>query len=46
MNDPHVEALVYRIEHIERVRYQVEAPFGHDTPSFSVRIEGGLAGSR
>lgn len=43
MNDPHVEALVFRIEHDERVCYEVAATFVHKTPSFCVRIEGGLA---
>lgn len=43
MNDPHVEALVYRVEHGPNVDYDKAEPLEHDTQTFSVRIEDGQA---
>jgi hypothetical protein len=43
MNDPHVEALIYHVEHGADVNYEKAAPLEHDTPEFSLRVENGCA---
>lgn len=43
MNDPHVDALHYRIAHNENVSYQRAAPLEHRTDLFTIRIESGTA---
>jgi hypothetical protein len=43
MNDPHVEALHYRIKHAPDVDYERAEPLKHEEPSFSVSIENGEA---
>lgn len=43
MNDPHVEALVYRVQHGATVDYDKAEPLEHDTPCFTVRVENGRA---
>lgn len=43
MNDPHVEALHYSVQHAENVDYDQASPLSHDTPDFTVRIENGRA---
>jgi hypothetical protein len=39
MNDPHVEALHYVVEHGDDVEYEKAPPLEHDTSDFVVRIE-------
>jgi hypothetical protein len=39
MNDPHVEALLYRVEHGACVDYDKAKPLEHDTPIFNVLVE-------
>ena len=39
MNDPHVEALIYRVEHRENVNYERATPLEHDGEHCRVRIE-------
>ena len=41
MNDPHVEALIYIIEHGSNVTYDDATPVAFDRPGFYVRIEDG-----
>ncbi len=41
MDDPHVVALVYKIEHGRSVDYQEADPQDHEADNFSVRIEDG-----
>ena len=41
MNDPHVEALIYIIEHGSNVTYDDAAPVEFDRPGFHARIEDG-----
>lgn len=41
MNDPHVVALIYKIEHGRSVCYQEAEPQDHEADNFSVRIEDG-----
>ncbi len=43
MNDPHVEALHYRIKHAVSVDFDKASPLEHEEPGFSVRIEKGQA---
>ena len=43
MNDPHVVALVYRIEHDESIDYARAATLCHDDPRFQLRVEDGKA---
>jgi hypothetical protein len=39
MNDPHVEALHYRIKHADSSDYDKAPPLKHEEPDFSTRIE-------
>lgn len=39
MNDPHVEALIYRVEHRVNVNYERATPLEHDGEHFDVRIK-------
>ena len=39
MNDPHVEALFYRIEHADSVDYSVSPPLVQEADEFRVKIE-------
>ena len=41
MNDPHVEALHYRIKHADSVDFDKAPPLEREEPGFSVRIENG-----
>ena len=41
MNDPHVEALVYSIEHAESYDYSDSAPVNLEIEDFKVRVENG-----
>ena len=41
MNDPHVVALYYRIEHLSSVDYSRTEPTCHEEEGFSIRIEDG-----
>ena len=41
MNDPHVVALYYRIEHLSSVDYSRAEPTCHEEEGFSIRIEDG-----
>jgi hypothetical protein len=43
MNDPHVEALHYRIKHADSVDFDKASPLEHEELAFSVRIEKGHA---
>jgi hypothetical protein len=43
MNDPHVQALHYRIKHADSVDFDKAPPLEHEEPGFSVRIEKGQA---
>ena len=43
MNDPHVEALHYRLKHSEGVDYAKAKPLEHQEPGFSIRIDNGRA---
>jgi len=43
MNDPHVVALIYRVEHRPTVSYDKAEPLEHDGPSFRIRVKGGRA---
>jgi hypothetical protein len=43
MNDPHVAALLYRIEHSPMYSYEDTLPYEHDLPEFRIRIEGAQA---
>jgi len=43
MNDPHVEALHYRIRHADSVDFDKALPLEHEEPGFSVQIEKGHA---
>lgn len=43
MNDPHVEALYYRVKHANSVDYDKALPLEHVEPQFSIRIEKKLA---
>jgi hypothetical protein len=43
MNDPHVAALLYRVEHSPFVSYDKAEPFTDDLPEFRIRIEGRTA---
>ena len=39
MNDPHVEALFYKVEHADSVDYSVSPPVVQETDVFRVKIE-------
>lgn len=39
MNDPHVKALLYRVEHASTFNYEQAEPFDRDFPEFHIRIE-------
>lgn len=41
MNDPHVEALLYRVRHNESVDYTNASPLQHEEADFRIRIEDG-----
>jgi hypothetical protein len=41
MNDPHIEALHYRIKHASTVDFENAPPVEHPGPGCSVRIENG-----
>ena len=41
MNDPHVVALNYRIEHCSSVGYDNAAPLQHSEEAFDIHVEGG-----
>jgi len=43
MNDPHVEALRYRVKHAEDVDYSKAKPLEHEEAGFQIRIENGRA---
>jgi hypothetical protein len=43
VNDPHIEALIYRIGHKESVNYANAAPLEHAESDFIIRIERGRA---
>ena len=43
MNDPHVVALLYRVEHGESVSYNEAEPLVHDEPAFRLKVEEKLA---
>lgn len=43
MNDPHVEALHYRLKHNGDVDYAKAKPLEHQEPGFSIRIDNGRA---
>src|SRR5438045_7244447 len=43
LNDPHVEALHYKITHAATVDFDQASSLAHDEPHFTVRIEGGRA---
>ena len=43
MNDPHVVALVYRVEHDDSVHYRDAHPIDHEEERFRVRISDGMA---
>ena len=43
MNDPHVEALHYRLKHSDGVDYTKAKPLEHQEPGFSIRIDKGRA---
>ncbi len=43
MTDPHVVALIYRVEHRPTVSYDKAEPLQHDGPSFRIRVKGGRA---
>ena len=38
MNDPHVVALIYKLEHGQAVDYREAKPIGHEEPDFHVKI--------
>jgi hypothetical protein len=42
-NDPHVAAILYRIEHSTAFSYENAQPLSCDLPEFRIRIEGGQA---
>lgn len=39
MNDPHVQALIYRVDHDSSVDYEQASPLEEDRPNFRVRVE-------
>jgi hypothetical protein len=39
MNNPHVRALLYRVEHSSIFSYENAQPFADDLPEFRIRIE-------
>jgi hypothetical protein len=41
MNDPHVDALIYRVEHGDDVNYDAAPPMKYENEVFTVRIERG-----
>ena len=43
MNDPHVEALIYRVEHGPGVDYDKAEALEYETPSFNIRVDSGKA---
>ena len=43
MNDPHVEALIYMVEHDRSVRYKDETLVEFERPKFRVKLEDGRA---
>lgn len=43
MNDPHVEALFYRINHAENVHYTRAKPLTHQCRNFSIQLKDGIA---
>ena len=43
MNDPHVEALIYVVEHDSTVSYENATPIEFEHPEFRVRVEDGHA---
>ena len=43
MNDPHVAALVYRLEHGSSKLYDEAKPLIHTTPEFTIRVDNGQA---
>ena len=40
MNDPHVVALMYRIEHNPSINYAAAPPLAHEEAKFGISIEG------
>jgi hypothetical protein len=43
MNDPHIEALYFKVKHAGYIDYHKAAPLSHETVGFAVRIESGRA---
>lgn len=43
MNDPHIQALIYRVVHSQNVQYEKAVPFEHDGPRFRVTVDNGIA---
>ena len=43
MNDPHVEDLIYVVEHDSTVSYENATPVEFEHPEFRVRVEDGHA---
>jgi hypothetical protein len=43
MNDPHVVAVLFRVDHADSSDYDNAPPLEHDKPDFSIRIEKGQA---
>jgi hypothetical protein len=43
MNDPHIQALHYRIRHADSVDFDNAPPLEHNEPEFAVRLEKGRA---
>ena len=39
MNDPHVVALIYRVDHGNSIDYSKAAPLNHDEPGFRLTVE-------
>ena len=39
MNDPHVEALIYVVEHVETVKYDSATSIEFDRPAFHGKVE-------
>jgi hypothetical protein len=43
VNDPHIEALHYRVRHAAHIDYDKAGPLDHDTAGFTIRIQNGRA---
>lgn len=43
MNDPHVQCLVYLIEHDSSINYRKDSFFCHDEKAFRLKVQNGIA---